>query len=176
MGAFLSVPLLSFFLVPGMTSYTTTLNILFFYMTWSTLVWSHTPLRVELFGTGAFRLLFYVLPSVLFFLFDVLTPSAAVVVKEHGEAGLPGGRKRFKLRLKEFKIAGWALFNLALALFTQAVIEFLFTRVLRVRSAIQVSATIPSPWTIMQDVCLGLLGREVCCLPFLLLFQTWKIR
>lgn len=102
----------------------------------------------------------------LFFLFDVLTPSAAVVVKEHGEAGLPGGRKRFKLRLKEFKIAGWALFNLALALFTQAVIEFLFTRVLRVRSAIQVSATIPSPWTIMQDVFLGLLGREVCCLPF----------
>lgn len=161
MGAFFSVPLLSFFLVPTMSSYTTTLNLLFFYMTWSTLVWSHTPLRVELFGTAAFRLLFYVLPSVLFFLFDVLTPSAAVVVKEHGEAGLPGGRKRFKLRPKEFKIAGWALLNLFLALFTQATIEFFLTRILRVRSAIRVSVSIPTPWTILQDIFFGLLGREV---------------
>jgi hypothetical protein len=161
MGAFLSVPLLSFFLVPTMSSYTTTLNLLFFYMTWSTLVWSHTPLRVEIFGTAAFRLVFYVLPSVLFFLFDVLTPSAAVVVKEHGEAGLPGGRKRFKLRPKEFKIAGWALANLFLGLFTQAAIEWFFTRILRVRSAIKVSVSLPTPWTIMQDIFLAFLLREV---------------
>lgn len=161
MGAFLSVPLLSFFLIPTISSYSTTLNLLFFYMTWSTLVWSHAPLRVEIFGTAAFRLAFFVIPSVVFFLFDVLTPSAAVVVKEHGEAGLPGGRKRFKLRSKEFKIAGWSLLNLGLALFTQATIEWLFTRVLRVRSAIKVSASLPTPWTLLQDILIGFLFREV---------------
>ncbi|KAJ5166790.1 uncharacterized protein N7482_005571 [Penicillium canariense] len=160
MGAFLSVPLLSFLLVPTLSSYTTTLNLLFFYMTWATLVWSHTPLRVELFGTAAFRLLFYVIPSALFFLFDVLTPSAAVVVKAHGEAGLPGGRKRRKLRLKEFKIAGWALLNILLSLVMQAAVEWLFVRVLRLRSAIKVSVTLPTPFTIFQDISFGFLGRE----------------
>ncbi|KAI2791213.1 hypothetical protein POX_c04069 [Penicillium oxalicum] len=160
MGAFLSVPLLSFILLPTMSSYATTLNILFFYMTWSTLVWSHPPLRVEILSTGAFRMFFFVLPSILFFLFDVLTPSAAVIVKAHGEAGLPGGRKRFKLRLKEFKIAGWSIFNVCLALVMQAAVEWFLTRFLRVRSAIRVSTRIPSPWTIMQDIFLGLLFRE----------------
>lgn len=169
MGAFLSVPLLSFALLPTMSSYTTTLNILFFYMTWSTLVWSHTPLRVEIFGTAAFRLAFYVLPSVIFFLFDVLTPSAAVIVKAHGEAGLPGGKKRFKLRLKEFKIAGCALGNLCLALFTQATIEWFFTRVLRVRSAIKVAVSLPTPWTIGQDIFLAFLVREVSYFFFVLI-------
>ena len=144
-----------------MSSYATTLNILFFYMTWSTLVWSHPPLRVEILSTGAFRMFFFVLPSILFFLFDVLTPSAAVIVKAHGEAGLPGGRKRFKLRLKEFKIAGWSIFNVCLALVMQAAVEWFLTRFLRVRSAIRVSTRIPSPWTIMQDIFLGLLFREV---------------
>jgi hypothetical protein len=161
MGGFLSVPLLSFVLLPMVSSYTTTLNILFFYMTWSTLVWSHTPLRVEIWGTAAFRLAFYVVPSAIFFLFDVLTPSAAVVVKAHGEAGLPGGRKRFKLRLKEFKIAGWALGNLFLSIFTQAAIELFFTRVLRVRSAIKVAVSLPTPWTIGQDIFLAFVLREV---------------
>jgi hypothetical protein len=161
MGAFLSVPFMSFLLIPTLSSYTTTLNLLFFYMTWSTLVWSHSPLRVEIFGTAAFRLAFFVVPSLVFFLFDVLTPSAAVVVKAHGEAGLPGGRKRFKLRSKEFKIAGWSLFNLGLALFTQATLEWLFTRVLHMRSAIKVSVSLPTPWTMLQDIFFGFLFREV---------------
>ncbi|OOQ84375.1 Sterol desaturase family [Penicillium brasilianum] len=160
MGAFLSIPFMSFLLIPALSSYTTTLNLLFFYMTWSTLVWSHSPLRVEIFGTAAFRLAFFVVPSLVFFLFDVLTPSAAVVVKAHGEAGLPGGRKRFKLRSKEFKIAGWSLFNLGLALFTQATLEWLFTRVLRMRSAIKVSVSLPTPWTMLQDIFFGFLFRE----------------
>lgn len=161
MGGFLSVPLLSFVLLPSLASYTTTFNILFFYMTWSTLVWSHTPLRVEIWGTAAFRLVFYVVPSVIFFLFDVLTPSAAVVIKAHDEAGLPGGKKRFKLRLKEFKIAVWALGNLSLSIFTQTAIEWFFTRVLHVRSAIKVAVGLPTPWTIGQDIFFAFILREV---------------
>ncbi|KAF7718139.1 Uncharacterized protein PECH_005589 [Penicillium ucsense] len=143
-----------------MSSWATTLNILFFYMTWTALVWSHPPLRVEIFSTAAFRILFFVCPSVLFFLFDVLTPSAAVIIKAHGEAGLPGGRKRLKLRIKEFKIAGWSIFNICLAVLMQAAIEWFLTRFLRVRSTIRVTTRIPSPWTIFQDIFLGLLLRE----------------
>lgn len=161
MGGFLSVPLLSFVLLPTMASYTTTLNIMFFYMTWSTLVWSHTPLRVEIWGTAAFRFAFFVVPSIIFFLFDVLTPSAAVVIKAHGEAGLPGGKKRFKLRLKEFKIAGCALGNVLLSILTQTAIEWFFTRVLRVRSAIRVAVSLPTPWTIGQDIFFAFVLREV---------------
>jgi hypothetical protein len=37
MGAVVSLPALSFVLIPTMTSYSTSLNLLFFYITWSTL-------------------------------------------------------------------------------------------------------------------------------------------
>ncbi|KAF5864483.1 hypothetical protein ETB97_007587 [Aspergillus alliaceus] len=123
MDAILSLPVLSLFLVPTISSYSTSLNLIFFYMTWTTLVLSHPPLRVELFGSAAVRLIFYLLPSVLFFLFDILTPSAAVVVKAQGESGLPAGSKRGRVRMKDLKVAGWAILNIGLSFAAQAVIE-----------------------------------------------------
>lgn len=161
MDALFSLPVLSLFLIPTISSYSTSLNLLFFFMTWSTLVLSHPPLRVELFGTVAVRLFFYVLPSVLFFLFDTLTPSAAVVIKAHGEIGLPTGSKRSKIREKDFKVAGWALANLALSIAAQAAIEIVRTKVLGMRSALKVSMRLPMPWEIVKDLFRGLCGREV---------------
>jgi hypothetical protein len=161
MDALFSIPVLSLFLVPTISSYSTSLNILFFYMTWTTLVLSHPPLRVELFGTAAVRLLFYLLPSLLFFLFDILTPSAAVLVKAQGESGLPSGSKRGKIRLKDLKVAGWAVFNLCLGLAAQAVIEEVLTNVFEMRSALRVSMKLPMPWEMVKDLLRGLLGREV---------------
>lgn len=161
MDAIFSVPILSLFLVPALSSYTTSLNLIFFYMTWSTLVLSHPPLRVELFGTAAIRLLFYALPSLLFFLFDILTPSAAVVVKAQGESGLPGGKRQRNIRVKELKVAGWSLFNLCLGIAAQAAIESLLVRGLGVRSALKVSMRLPLPWEMFKDMFRGLLGREV---------------
>ncbi|GIJ83917.1 hypothetical protein Asppvi_002748 [Aspergillus pseudoviridinutans] len=161
MDALFSLPVLSLFLIPTISSYSTSLNLLFFFMTWSTLVLSHPPLRVELFGTVAVRLFFYVFPSVLFFLFDVLTPSAAVVIKAHGEFGLPAGSKRSKIRAKDFKIAGWALANLALSIAAQAAIEVVRTKVLGMRSALKVSMRLPMPWEIVKDLFRGLFGREI---------------
>ncbi|GIK02875.1 hypothetical protein Aspvir_006938 [Aspergillus viridinutans] len=161
MDALFSLPVLSLFLIPTISSYSTSLNLLFFFMTWSTLVLSHPPLRVELFGTMAVRLFFYVFPSVLFFLFDVLTPSAAVVIKAHGEIGLPAGSKRSKIRAKDFKIAGWALANLALSIAAQAAIEVVRTKVLGMRSALKVSMRLPMPWEIVKDLFRGLFGREI---------------
>lgn len=161
MDALLSLPVLSLFLVPTISSYSTSLNIIFFYMTWTTLVLSHPPLRVELFGTAAVRLLFFLLPSLLFFLFDILTPSAAVVVKAQGEAGLPAGSKRGKVRMKDLKVAGWAMLNIGLSFAAQAAIEEVRTELFGMRSALRVSMKLPMPWEMVKDLLRGLLAREV---------------
>ena len=161
MEALFSIPMLSLLLVPVLSSYSTSLNLLFFYMTWTTLVLSHPPLRVELFGTAAVRILFYALPSIIFFAFDVLTPSAAVVLKAQGETGLPRGKKNGKIRTREFKIAGWALLNLCLGISAQAAIESLLVKGLGVRSAIKVSLKLPMPYEMFKDMVRGMLGREV---------------
>ena len=166
MDALFSIPILSLFLVPALSSYTTSLNLIFFYMTWMTLVLSHPPLRVELFSTAAIRITFYVLPSLLFFLFDILTPSASLVVKAQGESGLPGGKKQGRIRAKELKVAGWALLNVVLGIGAQAMIESLLIQGLAMRSAVKVSMKLPMPWEMVKDLLRGLLGREVRIIDF----------
>ncbi|KAJ5180623.1 hypothetical protein N7492_003833 [Penicillium capsulatum] len=161
MDALFSIPVLSIFLLPALSSYATSLNLIFFYMTWTTLVLSHTPLRVELFGTIAVRLLFYTLPSLLFFLFDILTPSAAVVIKAQGESGLPAGRKRGRVRVKDLKVAGWALLNICLGVAAQALVEYTLIQGLGRRSAIKVSMKLPLPWEMAKDLAFGLFIREI---------------
>ncbi|KAJ5729180.1 uncharacterized protein N7483_003688 [Penicillium malachiteum] len=160
MDALFSLPVISLVLIPAMSSYATSLNIIFFYMTWSTLVLSHSPIRVELAGTITVRLLFFILPSLLFFLFDILTPSAAVIVKAQGEAGLPSGKKRGMIRARELKVAGWSLFNVLLGLILQSGIEYLLVKLLGIRSAVKVSMKLPMPWEIGQGLVFGLLIRE----------------
>ncbi|KAJ5561860.1 hypothetical protein N7535_003678 [Penicillium sp. DV-2018c] len=161
MEALFSIPVLSVFLVPVLSSYSTSLNLLFFYMTWSTLVLSHSRLRVEIFSTIAVRFLFYAVPSILFFLFDILTPSAAVLVKAQGSAGLPGGRRRRRIRAKELKVAGWALFNLCLGIAAQGILETGLVTVLGKRSVLKVSLRLPMPFEICKGLTQALLGREV---------------
>ncbi|KAF5016745.1 hypothetical protein F66182_11466, partial [Fusarium sp. NRRL 66182] len=90
----------------------TSLNLLFFWMTWTTLVLSHSPLRVELFGTLAIRLVFYLAPSIFFFAFDTILPYAASSIKAQGQVALPSGHKRRKISRMELKIIGWSLFNI----------------------------------------------------------------
>lgn len=160
MGALLSVPVLSFLLIPSMSSYGTSLNLIFFYLTWTTLVLSHGPLKVELVGTIAVRLIFYLIPSVLFFLFDILIPSASVVLKVYGKDGLPQGKKK-KDGGSELKVAGWAIFNLILGIAAQGLIEFVLTRVLGMKSRLKVTTKLPLPWDIVKGVGRALMFREV---------------
>ncbi|WEW55815.1 hypothetical protein PRK78_001248 [Emydomyces testavorans] len=143
-----------------MSSYGTSLNLLFFYITWTTLVLSHSPLKVEVVGTVAVRLLFYLIPSLVFFLFDVLVPSAAVVLKARGADGLPAGKKK-KSGKREAKVAAWAVFNLLLGVLVQASVEFCLTKGFGMKSALKVSTRLPLPWGILKDLLRGLLGREV---------------
>ena len=154
-----SLPALSVLVIPTFGSYSTSLNLLFFYLTWSTLVFSHPPLKLELYGTIAIRLLFYVLPSLCFFAFDGLAPKLAIKLKEHGEDALPLSQER--ARTKQLKIFALSLFNVFLGIGLQGAIEYVFTEVLHIRSALKASSAIPLPWGLAKDLVQGLLLREV---------------
>ena len=147
--------------VSTFSSFPASVNLIAFYLVWATLVFSSPPLRIELVGTVAVRLLFYVLPSLVFFLFDLLVPSLAVALKAHGERGLPGGKKRGRVRLTEIKVAGWALLNLFLGIAVQGAIEFVRTTILGWPRALRVEVKLPMPWEIVTDLTKGLVGREV---------------
>ena len=158
--AFLAVPALSFLLIPTFSSYSTSLNLLFFYLTWSTLILSHSPLKVEVIGTLV-RTLFYVLPSLGFLLFDSALPSLAANIKALGDSALPlsksnGGRKK-----QWWKIVLISIGNLLLGIAVQTLVELLFTEVFQIRSALKVTTAIPMPWGIAKDLLRGLLMREV---------------
>lgn len=157
----LSIPMISYLLIPAMSSYPTSLNIIFFYITWITLVMSSPPLKVEIVGTLAIRVLLYLVPSVLFFLFDVLLPSAAVVIKAQGAAGLPVNNKGKRCWKRALKVVAWAVFNLFLGILLQGLVEVLLTKVLRMKSSIRVVARLPLPWDVVKDLMLGFAGREV---------------
>lgn len=157
----ISLPALSVLVIPTFGSYSTSLNLLFFYLTWSTLVFSHPPLKLELYGTLAVRLLFYVLPSLSFLAFDSFAPNVAVRLKEHGEEALPLSEERG--RKKQAKIVALSLFNVLLGVGLQGAIEYLFTEVLHIRSALRATSAIPLPWGLAKDLIQGLFLREVSC-------------
>lgn len=161
MDAIVGLPMLSFLLIPTMSSYSTSLNLLFFYLTWSTLVLSHPPLRVEIVGTLAIRVLFYILPSAFFVLFDALLPSAAENLKALGEPALPLKNASRQKTLRMLRMLGWSLLNILLGVLIQALVELLFTRVLLIRSALRVTTTLPMPFGILKDLARGYLLREV---------------
>ena len=160
MDALFTLPMLSFLLIPAVSSYTTSLNLLFFYITWTTLVQSHPPLRVEVVGIAAVKLIFFLLPSLLFFVFDALLPSAAAVIKVKGADGLPGGKRR-NVGRQQLKVAAWSLFNLFLGIAMQGLFEYVLTIGLGMKRALKVSTTLPMPFGIAKDLARGLLGREV---------------
>ena len=161
MGAILSIPLLSFLLIPTMTSYSTSLNLLFFYLTWSTLVLSHPPLRVELVSTLAIRIIFYVIPSSAFLLFDAVLPSAAESFKATSTTGLPFYGASRSRTLRTLRQLGWSLSNVLITTLIQALLELLLTRVLSHRSALKITTTLPMPWSILTNLVRGLLLREL---------------
>lgn len=155
MEALISIPLIM------SLPYSTSMNLLFFYMTWATLVLSHPPLRVEIVGTAVVRILFYLFPSTIFLLFDLLVPSAAVAVKAQGEVGLPTGSKRGRPSHREAMVVIWALLNLVLSILLQGMIEYALTNGLGLRSALKVSLRLPYPWDMAKDLLGGFISREI---------------
>lgn len=159
--AFLAVPALSFLLIPTFSSYSTSLNLLFFYLTWSTLILSHSPLKVEVIGTLLIRALFYVLPSLGFLLFDSALPSLAGNIKALGDSALPLSKNNSGRKKLWWKIVLISIGNLLLGIALQTLVGLLFTKVFRIRSALKANTAIPMPWGIAKDLLRGLLMREV---------------
>ena len=159
--ALVSIPALSFLVIPAFSSYSTSINLLFFYMTWAILIRSNPPLKVELFGTLGVRILFYVLPSLVFLAFDSAAPTLAVRIKEHGETALPMGDEQGGKKGRWWKITLVSTSNVLLSIALQMGIELLFTQGLHIRSVLRFSTSVPFPWSIAKDVLLGLLLREV---------------
>lgn len=163
----MSIPVLGYLLLPSAGTYSMTLNALFFYLTWSTLVLSQPPLKVEVVGTLAVRALFFLFPSILFLIFDSALPSLAVGIKRQGAPALPtrtggvSGAKRGGSRPHWYQVIALSVFNACLGVAIQAGVEFLFTEVLEIRSALKVTTTLPMPWSIAKDIAKFLLLREV---------------
>ena len=166
--ALLSVPALSFLLIPTFSSYSTSLNLLFFYVTWSTLILSNSPLKVEVLGTLGVRVIFYLIPALAFLAFDGATPNFAAKIKEHGDAALPMGVEQGGKKGRWWKVALISAANVLSGLAIQSSVELLFTRVLHIRSALKISTSLPMPWAIAIDLIRGLFLREVGPFPFLL--------
>lgn len=127
---------------------------------------SQPPLKVEIVGTLAIRTLFFVIPSLLFLIFDSILPSLSVGFKTQGGEALPtrtgGARKSKRSKVPQwYQVIGLSLLNICLGVAIQAGVELLFTDVFHIRSALKVTTTLPMPWSIATDIAKALVLREV---------------
>lgn len=159
--ALMSIPALSFLVIPAFTSYGTSANFLFFYLTWAILIRSNDPLKVELLGTLGIRVIFFILPSLGFLFFDSATPKVAVGIKEHGDKALPMADEQGGPKGRWWKITLVSILNVLMGVAIQTATELLFTQVLHIRSALKISTTPPFPWSIAKDLFFGLVLREI---------------
>ena len=159
--ALVSIPALSILAIPAFSSWWTSINLLFFYLTWSTLILSSSPLKVELLGTLATRVIFYILPSIGFLAFDSALPSLAVNIKEQGEIALALSKEQYIKIGKLWKVAIISCGNVLGSVILQIGVEILFTDVFHIRSAIRITTSLPLPWSIIKGLSSGLLLREV---------------
>ncbi|KAI1320866.1 sterol desaturase family [Xylariaceae sp. FL0255] len=155
MDVVLSLPIVSYFAAPMLTSWSTSLNLLFFYMTWTTLVFSHSPLKIELVGTFAVRIVFWLVPSLFFLLFDTLVPSLAESIKLYGNKSIPRRDPAYLLRQTLL-----AVFNLVLFSALQAGMSIAATALLN-RPLFKTSTALPLPWQIIKNVVMLYTSREV---------------
>jgi hypothetical protein len=161
------VPVLGYFLMPSIGTYSSSLNLLFFYITWSTLVLSQPPLKVEIIGILGVRVLFFLLPSSLSLVFDTIVPSLAVSIKTQGASALPTRTgsitraRRGAARPEWYKVIGLSMFNFCMGIAIQAGVEVLFTKLLHIRSALKIAITLPMPWSIAKDIVKAFILREV---------------
>lgn len=155
--AALPLPLLSFLALPIFGGTSTSFSLLVFYLSWSSLVFSHDPLSLEIYGTLAVRIIFFLLPALGFLAADIATPSLSKSAKAYGEKNLPLTVANGRL----MKITGDAIFNVLLQVALQAVLEVLCTEFLHLRSILKVTVAVPLPWNLAKDILKGLALRGV---------------
>jgi len=130
------------------------LNMLFFYLTWVTLVLSQPPIRIELIGSIAVRIIFYWFPTLFFTTFEALMPESTNDWKIRRGEPVSGHDK--------FWIGLTGLTNHLIVTLLQGILEYMFTQLLPHRRPIfNIGTTLPMPWTILKHVLLVLTIREL---------------
>ncbi|KAI5302586.1 hypothetical protein KEM56_000544 [Ascosphaera pollenicola] len=155
MGSLLSLlplDIISIIFIPSAVSYATSANVLFFYLNWVSLIFTHPPLRLEIVGTLIVKCLFYLGPSWVLWAIDLL------LLQRDNSSQKKG--KREGMKRASTKIATWATFNVILGVFVQTVLEILITKGLRWERPIRTTIMLPLPWDIAFGVIKALLARE----------------
>ncbi|EAA33190.1 hypothetical protein GE21DRAFT_5505 [Neurospora crassa] len=155
MASLLNLPFVSYFLPSSMTAWSTSLNLLFFYMTWTTLVLSQSPFKLEILGTLGIRLVFWLLPSLVFLLFDTLCPGISVSLKYKGAVDLQDRNVRTHARL-----LGLGFLNLLTSTAVQALISLGVSTLFGV-PVFRTTTTLPLPWQMAKHIAILYLGREL---------------
>ncbi len=161
----ITIPLASFLAIPMLSSWSTSLNLIFLSVAWTTIAASYSPLQLELFGPFVLRVSLYIIPSLIFLLFDIGVPSLATEFKSQGEWAIPGRQKGGLARVR--RVVAWSCANILLAVAIQAALEFLVTDVLQMRSLLLIKGSkwglnhLPNPWKMIKHATVGILSRNV---------------
>jgi hypothetical protein len=159
------LPIASLLAIPMLSSWSTSLNLVFLSLAWTTVAATYSPLQLELFGPFALRLALYVIPSFIFLVFDIGIPSLAVEFKSQGAWGIPTKQRGGKAKVR--RVVAWSIVNVLLVVVLQAAIEFLITDVLRMKSLLLIKGSkwglnhLPNPWTMVKHALIGVLSRNV---------------
>jgi hypothetical protein len=163
--ASLLAPFASLLAIPMLSSWSTSLNLVFISLAWTTLAASYSPLQLEFFAPLAARLFLYIIPSTIFLIFDICVPSLSTEFKSQGDLGIATKQKGGTRKLR--RVVGWSVVNVLLAVGVQAGIEWLVTDVLQMRSLLLIKGSkwtlnhLPYPWTMGKHAVLGFLARNV---------------
>lgn len=162
------LPIASLLAVPMLSSWSTSLNLIFLSLAWTTVAATYSPLQLELFGPLLLRVTLYILPSLLFLLIDIGVPSLAVEFKAHGKWGIATNQRGRGRKVRS--VVAWSVANVVLCVVLQAGIEFVVTDVLRMKSLLVMKGSrwglnhLPSPWGMVKDALVGVLARNVSLL------------
>ncbi|GAO20118.1 uncharacterized protein UV8b_00004 [Ustilaginoidea virens] len=152
----LSIPLISYFLFPSTgASLSTSVNLFFFYVTWTSLAFSHNPLEIHLSGLLVLRVVFWLAPALIFLLFDIALPSLSVGFKHGGRSAMPPRAFR-----KLAGMLGRALLNVLFLLAVEAAISMAYAAAFK-RYIFRMSTALPFPWIILKHCLVILASREV---------------
>ncbi|OAL54428.1 hypothetical protein IQ07DRAFT_268413 [Pyrenochaeta sp. DS3sAY3a] len=161
----IALPLGSFLAIPMLSSWSTSLNLVFLSVAWTTIAATYSPLQLELFAPFVLRVSLYIIPSLVFLIFDVGVPSLSTEFKAQGQMGIPTRQKGGGRMVR--RVAAWSCLNVLLTVAVQAGIEFLVTDVFRMRSLLLIKGSkwglnhLPYPWTMIKHAIIGLLSRNV---------------
>ncbi|SPO03663.1 related to C-4 methyl sterol oxidase [Cephalotrichum gorgonifer] len=147
MDLLLSLPLVSTLLTP---SWSTSINILFFYATWSTLVLTNDASTIHGTALLALRIVIWLAPSLLFLAFDSLVPSLSTSIKFVGAASIPR---------KPLRLLSLAVSNMLLVTGVESALAY-GTKYATGHTLFRTTTTLPLPWQLFKHIIIMLTARE----------------